>query len=131
MDIVLATNTEDPFLALKDLERHADGSGYGCKLSVRSTWLTADLPFFFEAQALTVFIAALREMDRTLTGEALLKPMWEEPYLRLEADHRGRIHVSGLMIYYDGNNQQVRFGFVTDQTCLPRLISDLTTASQS
>lgn len=131
MDIVLATNTENPFLALTDVERYVDGSGYGCNLLVRSIWLTAVYPFFFEPHPLNEFIAALGKIDRTLKGVAVLKPMWEESYVRLEGDGLGRVRVSGLLIGNDGNDQRVHFEFKTDQTCLPRLIADLTSASLS
>jgi len=129
MDIILATNTQNPFLALTDVERYADGSGYGCNISVRSAWLTAAYPFFFESHPLTEFIAALGKMDRTLEGEAVLKPMWEEPYIRLKGDGLGRVRVSGLLIDNGGNDQRAHFEFEADQTCLARLIADLIAVS--
>ncbi|ATC23366.1 WapI family immunity protein [Caulobacter vibrioides] len=129
MDVILATHTDNPFLAMTNIERYADASGYGCNLTVRSAWLSAVYPFHFEPYPLAEFIAALRELDRTLKGQATLKPMWEDHYLRFEGDGIGRVRVSGLLFDCGGNDQQVRFSFEVDQTCLARFVADLTSAS--
>jgi hypothetical protein len=36
MDIILQTNTDNPFLALRAVERLQDGSGYSSQMVVRS-----------------------------------------------------------------------------------------------
>lgn len=131
MDIVLATHTENPFLALQNIERYDDGSGFGCLLSVCSDWLTATYRFYFEVHPMIQFISALEELDRTLKGEAVLKPMWEEQYVRIAGDGSGHIVVSGELLDHGGNEQRVSFRFATDQTCLSRLVADLRKAAQS
>lgn len=130
MDIVLATSTENPSLALKNIERYEDDSGFGCLLSVRSNWLAVDYPLSFEVHPMSQFIAALGDLDRTLKGEAILKPMWEEQYIRLAGDGSGYIIVSGELVDHSENEQHVRFRFSTDQGCLSRFIADLKDAAQ-
>jgi hypothetical protein len=65
-------------------------------------------------------------MDRTLTGEALLQPMWEPEYVRMQLERTGAIWVSGDIGSDAGNH--LRFGFRTDQTVIAPLVRDLEAA---
>lgn len=123
MDIVLATNSTDPALALRAIEAFNDGSGIGCILEVRSGWLAASYRLSVEPHPLEVYLAALRKLNDTLTGEAVLKPEWEPQHLRMSGDGLGHILVSGELIEHGPHRQVVRFAFETDQTCLPPLIT--------
>jgi len=56
MDVVLRTNTSDPALALRNVERFADGSGFGALLVVRSRAFGAEQPFHVEPGPLVTFL---------------------------------------------------------------------------
>jgi hypothetical protein len=104
--------------------RFDDGSGYSTNLVLRSAWISADYNFIFEPAPLKQFVADLEQMDRTLTGVARLKPMWEEQFLEFRCD-RGRVFVCGDLVEHGGVMQRVEFQFQTDQTCLSPLINAL------
>lgn len=122
MDIILATNSADPALELKGIEVFSDGSGFGCTLELRSGWVSAAYRLIIETHRAEQFLAALRELNRTLEGEAVLKPEWEPQYLRLSGDRFGRVAVAGELIEHGPYRQIVHFEFATDQTCLGPLI---------
>ena len=125
MDIVLRTNTSDPALALRNVERFADGSGFGAILVVRSRGFGAEQPFHVEPGPVLTFLEALERMDRTLTGSALLKPLYEGHFLELNLDSAGRVTVRGELHEYSALPQRLHFEFETDQTCLAALVADL------
>jgi hypothetical protein len=125
MDIILQTNTDNPFLALRAVERFQDGSGYSSQIVVRSDWIAVDYKFYFEEQALKTFIAGLEQLDLTLAGQARLKPMWEEQFLAFDGVGSGQVKVSGDLIEHSEWQQCVQFAFGTDQTCLRPFILSL------
>ena len=73
MDVILQTHTTDPMLALRDITRFADGSGYVGKLQVRSGGFMLDRPFYFDEASFIDFLSAIDAMDRTLAGSAELR----------------------------------------------------------
>jgi len=125
MDIILATNSVDPALALRGIEVFSDGSGISCTLALRSGWMSAAYRLAVEIHPLERFVAALRELDRTLEGEAILKPQWEPQHLRFSGDGLGRVSVAGELIEHGPHRQFVSFEFATDQTCLGPLVRAL------
>jgi hypothetical protein len=98
MDIILQTNTDNPFLALRAVERFQDGPGFSSQMVVRSDWIAVTYKFYFEESALRSFIVGLEQLDRTLAGQARLKPMWELQSLEFDGIGSGRIKVSGDLI---------------------------------
>ena len=122
MDIVLATNDSDNVFAVRGL-RPADANAFACHLEICSNGFTARIPFWPERFVLERFLGQLREMDRTLAGEALLQAMWEPQYVRMQLEPTGAIRVSGEVESGEGNH--LRFGWRTDQTVLAPLIRDL------
>ena len=125
MDVVLQTNDDAKYLALLNVERFSDGSGFCMQLSVRSEAFAGSMQFCFEPSPLEKFVADLERMDRTLTGDARLKPLYEESQVTLEMTHSGGVVVSGDLVQYAGHTHRLQFGFGTDQTCLAPLIRDL------
>ena len=117
MDIVLQTNTDNPSLAFRDLERFDDDSGYGTTLVIHSGWISVEYKFVFETLPLQMFLKNLEQIDRTLIGTARLKPTYEEQFVEFEGNGRGHILVHGELADHSGG-QRVRFGFGADQTCL-------------
>lgn len=124
-DIILLTNTSNPFLAFREIEVFEDRSGYSTKLSVRSGWISAEYRFIFEQPCLARFVGDLERLDKVLVGRARLKPTWEEQFIELEGQGLGVINVSGDLIDHGPWQQRVVFAFRTDQTCLRPLIVDL------
>jgi hypothetical protein len=125
MDIVLQTNTDDPALALEDIQRFADESGFGCQLAVRSHGFAARTLFTFERDLFDIFRSAVEVMDRSLTGSARLQPRYEDGFIELTMGQAGAVFVSGEVVRHAEFSQLLRFEFRTDQTCLHPLVRDL------
>lgn len=131
MDLVLQTNTDNPSLALLGAERFSDGSGYAATLSVSSGAYSVKYPFFFEEHPLNEFIASLSEMQRTLSGVARLKPMWEPQFIEFRATTLGHVLVRGELPGHSQHHQSLVFAFETDQTCLAPFIGALKSLQSS
>jgi hypothetical protein len=72
------------------------------------------------------FREALRVLNATLDGEAVLKSMEEWPTLRINATSRGRLEVTGTVVDRLGDGTQLIFKIDDlDQSCLPRIIDSL------
>ena len=125
MDVVLKTNDPERYLALMQIARFADNSGFCCELVVRSHGFGGSMQFCFEPAALVAFHGALQRMDRSLIGSAMLKPMHEDPYIRMELLHTGAVTVSGELSVSDEATHRLIFGFRTDQTCLGPFVREL------
>lgn len=121
MDIVLAMKSEDAFLIFRNCNKFRDGSGYQVSLSMRSGGFRLETEFFFEEFSLHQFVAGLTEMDKTLTGKATLKPMWENDFVEFAMDKLGHVTITGEFTEYGSLEQKLSFGFETDQTCLAPL----------
>ena len=129
MDVILQTHTTDPMLALRDITRFADGSGYVGKLQVRSGGFMLDRPFYFDEASFIDFLSAIDAMDRTLAGSAELRTPYEDDFIRLELSPLGSVSVTGESREYSNLDQRLRFGFTTDQTTLGPFARDLKAAS--
>lgn len=125
MDIQLRTNRGDETLCLGNVERYADGSGYRTVLQVRSRGFEVSAPFYFEPHPLNQFLEDLVAMDRSLSGSAKLKPLYEDPFIELTLTRRGSVVVKGEMFEHSEHSQHLRFEFETDQTVLKPLIDAL------
>jgi len=78
-----------------------------------------------EPEPLLSFLEAVERMDRTLTGSALLKPLFEDHFIQLHLDHAGRATIRGELLEYSASPQHLCFQFETDQTCRAPLAADL------
>lgn len=124
MDIILQTGKDNPSLCLKNAKPL--GKDFYARLDLCSGGFSADCDFHFEAWAKQQFVTSLAEMDRTLSGEAILKPMFEDYFLRFQLDKTGHVIVSGELIEYTSEIQKLTFSFQTDQTCLRPFYEALT-----
>ena len=131
MDLVLQTNTDNPSLALLGAKRFSDGSGYAAVLYVSSGAYSVKYHLFFEEHPLKEFIASLSEMQRTLSGVARLKPMWEPQFIEFKATSLGHLLVRGSLPEHSQYQQSLVFEFPTDQTCLAPFISALKSLQSS
>lgn len=86
---------------------------------------SAKKSFYFEEGMLDQFLSHLIDMNRTLSGKAILKPYYEPDYISLGMQTGGHILVSGELFEYSLSSQHLEFGFETDQTCLNQFIADL------
>jgi hypothetical protein len=125
MNVLLRTNTSNSHLELRDVKRFKDGSGYSSLLVVRSGAFQAEKSFYFEEPVFDQFLSQLVEMNRTLSGKAILKPYYEPEYIAFEMLSAGHVQVTGELFEYSAPSQHLEFGFETDQTCLSPLIIDL------
>ncbi len=110
------------YLELLNIKRFDDNSGYISLLNILSKPFSAQIDFYFEEFALKQFYDQLLAIDLTLSGEAILKPMWEPQFIKFEIDSRGHVTIKGEL--YSGL-QKLTFEFKTDQTYLKPFISDL------
>jgi hypothetical protein len=114
----------DQFVRLADVERFADGSGFVGHLSVRSdAFCLTDYRFFFDG--LDRFLADLQHLYQSLSGSARLQTTYEEPYFELVAAPSGHVRVRGHIVFFSEETHRLDFGFVTDQTFLPPMISSV------
>jgi hypothetical protein len=126
MDVVLRTHDDAKYLALRNVKRYGDESGYCVDLEVRSGGFAARVLFCFETVPLARFVTALERMDRDLAGAATLQPLHEDTIvITLALDHAGRVSVSGEIVFHAEHLHRLTFGFETDQTCLGPLVRDL------
>jgi hypothetical protein len=125
MNVLLRTNTSNPHLELRAVKRFKDGSGYSTLLIVRSGAFEAEKSFYFEEPVFDQFLEQLIEMNRTLSGKAILKPYYEPEYIAFEMLTGGHVLITGELFEYSAQSQHLKFGFETDQTCLSPLIADL------
>jgi hypothetical protein len=124
MDLILRTNSDDPALALRNVERFADDSGFCAELVVRSRGYAARQLFHFDRSGLQAFVRALEQMDSTLKGAATLQTPYENHFMRLEVDKLGHVCVAGELRDYEAS-QHLKFCFRTDQTCLAPFAEEL------
>jgi len=128
MNVVLQTHLDYSRLALREIVKFTDDSGYVAKLQVRSGGFILDQHFYFDDVGLWDFLSGIVSMDQTLVGVAELRtPYDENNFIRLELDFRGSLLVTGESRDYSGFDQSLRFGFITDQTVLAPLARDLRT----
>lgn len=123
--IALRTNRDDAVVRLSQIEKFTDGSGYGCQLFVKSGSFTYDGSFYFDNNQLQTAVAALREMDANLSGEAVLKGTWEEDHIRIAVNEMGHVIVSGALFLQSDLPQALKFMFKTDQSVIKPFLDDL------
>jgi hypothetical protein len=124
--IVLATNTDDPALAFRQLRRFGNGSDFTCELHIRAHGFVAQRPFYFSERSFRSALDALRYMHRELTGKARFEEEWEhDQFLQFAMASSGHVIVSGRLVLLSGEPNELSFTFQTDQTCLGPFIHAL------
>lgn len=121
--VELQTHDRDAQLVLDQIGRFADGSGYRCKLIVRSAGFACERPFYFQEWNLREFLDNLDRMRTRLSGDAVLKQEHESDFVKLQVDGMGHVFVSGEVHLVP--THLLKFEFRSDQTCLGSLIRDL------
>jgi hypothetical protein len=121
--VELQTHDRNAQLVLDEIGRFADGSGYRCKLIVRSSGFACERPFYFQEWNLKEFLSHLDRMNTRLSGDAVLKQEHEPDFVKLQVDGMGHVFVSGEV--HLAPTHQLKFEFRSDQTCLGPLMRDL------
>src|SRR6476660_10605930 len=119
----LDTNDPEGVLRLSGVERFSDGSGYKCRLEVRSRGFQCDRDFYFDRSSLGQCVESLDQMVAGAVTSATLKGQFEDDCVRLRQNELGHVWVEGEI--FDHPCQHLRFAFRTDQTVLPRLVKGL------
>lgn len=125
MDAVLHTQSKSCGFNMRDIEIFPDGSGGVCNLEVISTPFFGEIRFFFDYPSLPEFIENLNVIEHTLSGEAKLGQLYEEPYVMFRGVGLGHITVSGFLAEHTEHTQKLHFSFTTDQTALGPFINSL------
>jgi hypothetical protein len=122
MDIALRTGDDTKTLRFDAITLFHDS--LECVLVVQSSGLGSQRRFRFSE--LAHVISEFERMNANLEGEVRLQePYWDD-FVIFSCDRRGRVIVTGeILNYQDDFTQHLKFGFVTDQTCLGPLIHDL------
>lgn len=121
MNIKLQTNTEDPKLEFLNIEKYDDQSGFGATISVVSNGFSSKVFATFEQWPMSEFISQLQVCNNYLSGSATLKPQWDNWFITFTVKPNGHVVVNGLLC---ADEQELKFEFTTDQTCLNSLIKD-------
>ena len=122
MDIKLKTNCEDPKLEFLNIEKYGDRSGFGAVVHVISNGFAAKVFVTFGEYPMERFIEQLKSCDESLSGSATLEPEWDNWFIKFHIEGNGSVLVSGMLYTPD---QELKYEFTTDQTCLSGFIKDL------
>jgi hypothetical protein len=115
------------YFRLSDVERFSDGSGFVGLVSLRSgAFCLHEHRFYFDG--LDRFLTDVRNLYDSLSGSARLQTPYERDYFAVTAESPGQVNVTGHFELFLPKQNQLDFGFTTDQTFLPALISSLDTA---
>ena len=124
--IALHTHDEVAILRLESITSYDNGNYYKCELVLRSGKLSAEVPFYFDANSLAETLQQLKSMQQALSGTATIGQQYEEDHIQIIVNQYGQVVVSGTIIEYGEYKQRLEFMFRTDQTILAPLIHDLT-----
>jgi len=122
MKIELRTNTEDPVLEFINIKKYDDQSGFGATINVSSNGFSAKVFCTFGEWPMDEFIRQLEGCNKSLSGQAKLKPEWDNWFITFVVKNTGQVEISGVL-YSAG--QELKYEFITDQTCISPLIKDL------
>ena len=122
MNIELQTNTEDPKLEFHNIEKYDDSSGFGATIYVASNGFSAKVFCTFGEWPMEEFLSQLEICNKELSGQATLKPEWDNWFVTFAVKNNGQVEVNGMLYTAD---QELKYEFITDQTCLSPLIKDL------
>jgi hypothetical protein len=121
MDIEFLTNDESKKISLLSI-REVGGSEFVCQAVVKSGWLSCDRQFYFSKYYAQAFLSALRGMNESLCGEAILQTEYEEQFIKITCGERGGVNISGEFVEHAELPQKLEFNFETDQTVFLSLL---------
>ena len=121
--IIELLSNDQPLIRLEQIEVFDDASGAKGLLSITSGHFScSSYPFYFDE--IVPFCREIPRMYKELKGKAELRLRYEHDFIEFEMDKFGHVIVCGL-IDSGSDQQQLKFHFVTDQTCLLSMVTSV------
>lgn len=95
------------------------------EIIVCSRNFTGRIEYALDAVEFHLLLEGLQQMYDKFSGSADLQYYYEEEYIHFEINPYGQVLVSGLLINYREPLNSLKFGFYSDQSCLPSFIQAL------
>lgn len=123
---VIELQTNDSTKSLLFATRYLMQTNFTFDLTAKSGGFSGTSHFCVRTDEIETFCNALMKMYSSFSGSARLNDNDSDGYVRFEMQESGQVNVSGQV---GGSHQDhfVMFAFLTDQTCIPRFISDFKT----
>jgi len=121
-DQTIAVQIDDTsFIRIEGIETYGDGSGFGCRISLRSgAFACTDHPFYFDG--LDHFLQDMQSLYRKLSGKARLGHTYEPDYVEFEGTGLGHVLITAELNYFSECPQSLKVSLKADQTYLPPVI---------
>lgn len=120
--IRLTSDTPSSQLEFKKLDYLGSGA-YECQLLVNANGFMCDREFSFDNDE--YFVAKLREVLATQTGEADLMALESDSYIRIQPYHGTTLLVSGLIVEEQPLSQSLEFAFTADEKSVTKFVTAL------
>jgi hypothetical protein len=121
--IELQTNDDEKKLLL--VTRYLVEINFTFDLSVKSGSFSGTSHFCLRIGEIEAFCETLMKMHTSLSGAVRLDDNDSDSFIKIEMEHDGHLKVSG-QVGDSHNDHFMKFAFLTDQTCIPQLVADLT-----
>jgi hypothetical protein len=122
-EITLPSSDGSDYLKLVNFK--PDRNGVSFEIIISSRNFTGQTVYALEAVEFRSLLEDLQYMYDKLSGSADLRLHMEEDHVRFEINSSGQILVSGLLIHHMEPSHRLKFGFYSDQSCLPSFIQAL------
>ncbi len=122
-EITLPSSDGSDYLKLVNFTTNRDGVLF--EIIVCSRNFTGRIEYALEAVEFHSLLEGLQQMYDKFSGSADLQFHMEEEFIHLELNPYGQVLVSGLLIDYREPSNSLKFGFYSDQSCLPSFIQAL------
>ena len=123
--VKLKTNDAQKVLIFENWKHDTKSDGFMLDIYVSSEDFAAKQMFFIRRTFFEDFLRKLKKMETLLFGSVELREEYENHYVKMELDRLGHLTVIGEFWYLATLEQHLKFGFITDQTCLQPLHDDL------
>ena len=97
---------------------------YDCDISIRSNGFACEKDFAFDNDE--YFLAKLKDVCTSQTGEAELTDLQSDNYLKIQAFGEGTLLVTGLILEEQPYTQALEFAFTTQYPMIERFLSEFT-----
>jgi hypothetical protein len=126
-EITIPSSDGSDYLKLVNFK--PDRNGVSFEIIISSRNFTGRTVYALEAVEFHSLLDELQHMYDKLSGSADLRLHMEEEHVHFEINSSGQVLVSGLLIHYKEPSHRLKFGFYSDQSCLPSLIEALSIVS--
>ena len=122
-EIILPSSDGSDYLKLTSFRPEPNGVSFEIQVSSRN--FSGQTSYALEAIEFRSLIDNLQHMYDTLSGMAEMRLHMEEDHINFKINPSGQVLVSGVLIHYKEPLHNLKFGFYSDQTCLPSFIQAL------